>query len=345
MSTSTIMGYAALEAGQALRPFHYPCPELQDKDVRVSVTHCGVCHTDIQAIDNYYELIDYPFVPGHEIVGYVSEVGRAVTDLKIGDRVGIGWQGRSCEQCEWCQRGEVQLCQEIADSGVWIPYGGFSSSVIVDHRFAYPLPEDMPSEIAAVMMCAGIAVYSPLRRWSGGELNKLAILGFGGVGHIAVQIAHALDYDVAVISSSPGKKEQALAFGANQFIPLGDRDELRPYDFTFDILFITAPGRLPWDDLLWLLKKRGKIILVSFPEISMHPLDLVARDLQIHGSFLGNQSTMRDMLTFTQEHHIRPVIELMPMSKINAALQRVRENKARYRIVLLNDLVSSLKME
>jgi D-arabinose 1-dehydrogenase-like Zn-dependent alcohol dehydrogenase len=340
MSSSTILGYAAMEAGQILTPFYYPAPTLKDNDVRVSVTHCGVCHTDIQAIDNYYELIDYPFVPGHEIVGYVSQVGKAVSDLRVGDRVGIGWQGHSCGKCCWCQQGEVQLCQEIADSGVWTPYGGFSTSVVVDHHFAYPLPEDMPSEVAAVMMCAGISVYSPLHRWSGEGVKKLAILGLGGVGHLAVQFAHALKYEVAVISSSLCKKEQALAFGADQFIPLSGRDGLRPYDFTFDILFITAPGKLPWDNLLWLLKKRGKVILVSFPEISMHPLDLVARDLQIQGSFLGNQATMREMLSFAQEHHISPMLELMPMSQINQALKRVRDNEARYRIVLLNDLES-----
>jgi uncharacterized zinc-type alcohol dehydrogenase-like protein len=335
--SDSVVGYTAMQAGDTLKPFYYASPELQDNEVRVSVTHCGVCHTDIQAIDNYYELIDYPFTPGHEIVGYITQVGRAVSDLRVGERVGIGWQGRSCGKCEWCQNGDVQLCMEIADSGVWSPFGGFSTSVVVDHHFAYPLPEDMPSEVAAVMMCAGISVYSPLRRWSGEGSKKLAILGLGGVGHIAVQFAHALGYEVSVISSSPGKKEQALAFGADQFITLSDRDGLRPYDFSFDILFITAPGKLPWDTLLWLLKKRGKVILVSFPEISMHPLDLVARDLQIHGTFLGNCATMREMLDFGQEHHISPMIELMPMSQINAALQKVRANEARYRIVLVND--------
>jgi uncharacterized zinc-type alcohol dehydrogenase-like protein len=332
-----IMGYSAMRAGGMLELYSYSPPELQDNDVRVSVTHCGVCHTDIQAIDNYYELIDYPFMPGHEIVGYISQVGRTVSDLRVGERVGIGWQGRSCGKCEWCQNGEVQLCMEIADSGVWNPFGGFSTSVVVDQHFAYRLPEDMPSEVAAVMMCAGISVYSPLRRWSDERSKKLAILGLGGVGHIAVQFAHALNYEVTVISSSAGKREQALAFGADQFILLSDRDGLRPYDFTFDILFITAPGKLPWDTLLWLLKKRGKVILVSFPEISMHPLDLVARDLQIHGTFLGNCATMREMLVFAQDHHINPMVELMPMSQINTALQKVRANEARYRIVLVND--------
>jgi len=162
MSTPTILGYAAREVGQPLEPFTYEAPKLGEHDVRVSVTHCGLCYTDIHGIDNYYGVVTYPFVPGHEIVGYVSEVGKAPFSLKVGDRVGIGWQGRSCGQCEWCSRGEEQLCLDIVKSGTWVPYGGFSSSVVVDSRFAYLIPDTMPSEVASVLMCAGITVYSPL---------------------------------------------------------------------------------------------------------------------------------------------------------------------------------------
>jgi uncharacterized zinc-type alcohol dehydrogenase-like protein len=166
--------------GQPLEPFKYAPPELREHDVRVSVTLCGVCHTDIHAVDNYYGLTIYPFVPGHEIVGYVSAVGPAVPGLKEGDRVGIGWQGRSCMQCEWCLKGEEQLCMDIVPSGIWVPYGGFSSSVVADSRFAYPLPPAMPSQVAAVLMCAGITVYSPLRMYVAEPTQKVAIVGVGG---------------------------------------------------------------------------------------------------------------------------------------------------------------------
>ena len=148
MSASRVLGYAAKAVGQPLEPFEYAPPDLGENDVRVSVTHCGVCHTDIHAIDNYYGITDFPFVPGHEIVGYVSAVGPAVSGLTGGDRVGIGWHGRSCMQCEWCLKGEEQLCMDIVPSGTWVPYGGFSSSVVVDSRFAYPLPPAMPSQVA-----------------------------------------------------------------------------------------------------------------------------------------------------------------------------------------------------
>ncbi|MEE9539946.1 MAG: alcohol dehydrogenase catalytic domain-containing protein, partial [Candidatus Thorarchaeota archaeon] len=147
MSSSKVLGYATRAVGQPLEPFTYEPPKLGEHDVRVSVTHCGVCHTDIHAIDDYYGITTFPFVPGHEIVGYVSAVGRAASGLKEGDRVGIGWQGRSCMQCEWCLQGEEQLCLDIVPSGTWVPYGGFSSSVLVDSRFAYPLPDAMSSEV------------------------------------------------------------------------------------------------------------------------------------------------------------------------------------------------------
>ena len=338
MSSNKVLGYAASAAGQPLEPFTYDPPELGVNDVRVSVTHCGICHTDIQAMDEFYELsYKYPFVPGHEIVGTVAQVGSAVSSLKEGDRVGIGWQGRSCMKCEWCLKGEEQLCMDIVDSATWYPYGGFSSSVVVDHRFAYPLPEAMASEAAAVLMCAGISVYSPLRAYSGKTPQKLAILGAGGLGHLAIQFARALDYEVSVISSSYDKREQALAFGADHFIVLGDTAELRKHDFNYDLLFCTATGKLPWEALLMVLKKEGRIVLISFPDLTMNPTDLVAHKLSITGSFIGNRATMREMLIFAQAHNIKPMVEIVPMAQVNEAVQRVKENKARYRIVLVNE--------
>jgi uncharacterized zinc-type alcohol dehydrogenase-like protein len=338
MSSIKIHGYAAEAVGQPLKPFTYDPPELGVTDVRVSVSHCGICHTDIQAIDEFYDIdYTYPFVPGHEIVGHVSQVGSAVSSLKLGDRVGIGWQGRSCMQCEYCLMGEEELCRDIVESATWKPYGGFSSSVVVDHRFAYPIPEAMASEIAAVLMCAGITVYSPLREYAGQPVLKLAIMGVGGLGHLAIQFAHALGYEVTVFSSSPEKREQALAFGADAFIALSDRPEYLKRIFYFDLVLCTATGQVPWNVLLNVPKKGGRVILASFPDVSFNPTDLVAHNLSITGSFIGNRATMREMLAFAQANHITPMVESMPMAQVNEAIQRVRENKARYRIVLVND--------
>jgi len=337
MSPSTILGYATRAVGQPLEPFTYDPPRLGEHDVRVSVSHCGVCHTDVHAIDDYYGITNYPFVPGHEIVGYVSAVGPAASELKEGDRVGIGWQGRSCMECEWCLKGEEQLCMDIVQTATWLPYGGFSSSVTVDSRFAYPLPEAMPSDFASVLMCAGITVYSPLRTFAGPPSLKIGIIGVGGLGHLAIQFAKALGYEVTALSSSPEKKEQALAFGADDFI-VSDPTSLSKLEWAFDLLLCTASGKINWVPLLDTLKKDGKLILVGFPDVEFNSTDLVAHQLSIIASFLGNRARMRDMLSFAQAHGITPAVELMPMSQVNEAIQRVRENKARYRIVLVNDM-------
>jgi uncharacterized zinc-type alcohol dehydrogenase-like protein len=337
---STILGYATRAVGQPLEPFTYEPPKLGVHDVRVSVTHCGVCHTDIHAIDDYYGITTFPFVPGHEIVGYVAAVGHEASGLKEGDRVGIGWQGRSCMQCEWCLQGEEQLCRDIVPSGTWVPYGGFSSSVLVDSRFAYPLPDAMPSEVAAVLMCAGITVYSPLRSYAAQPAQKIGIIGVGGLGHLALQFARALGYEVTAISSSPEKKEQALAFGADHFIVSDDQTSLRQVVFGFDLLLCTTHGKINWEALLNTLKKNGRLVLLGFPDVALNSTDLVAHQLSITGSFLGNRATMREMLSFAQVHGITPAVELMPMSQVNEAIRRVKENKARYRIVLVNDTAS-----
>jgi len=338
MNPLTITGYAALATGKPLELFTYAEPELGNQEVRVAITHCGLCSTDIQAIDDFYHITKFPFVPGHEIVGHISEVGKTVSELKEGDRVGIGWQGHACMKCEWCLRGEVNLCQDIVRMATWTPYGGFSSSIAVDAGFAYKLPDSMPSEEAAVLMCAGITVFMPLWSYYSTPSLRIGIIGVGGLGHLAIQYAKAFGYEVTAISSSPSKKEQAIALGADQFIVATDEDALRKVEYYFDLLLCTAHGGVDWESMLEILKKKGKLILVGFPEMTLRPIDLVAHQLSICGSFLGTQAGMREMLSFSQTHGIRPMIELMPMSLINTAIKRLKENKARYRIVLINDL-------
>ncbi len=341
MTTSTIDGFAAMAVKQQLEPFSYEAPKLNDHDVRVAITHCGVCHTDIHAIDDYYDISTYPFVPGHEIVGKMIEAGSHVTELRVGDRVGVGWQGRSCGECEWCLMGEEQLCRKIVSSATWTPYGGFSSSVVVDSRFAYPLPDGMPSEVAAVLMCAGATVYNPLKKYRANFPQKIGIIGVGGLGHLAIQFARALDYDVTAISSSPEKKAEALGFGAHRFLLSSDKDVMAKEEFSFDFLLCTVSNCNKWEPLLDTIKKRGKLILAGFPDMSFNSTDLVAHELSINATFLCNRVTMREMLAFAHEQEIMPKIELMPMSKVNEALKKVRENKARYRIVLVNEAPTS----
>lgn len=348
MTASTIQGYSARAVGQPLELVTYEPPKLGENDVRVSITHCGVCHTDIHAIDDYFSITTFPFVPGHEIVGHVTAKGSAVAGLKEGDRVGIGWQGRSCGKCEWCLKGETQLCMEIENTTVMVPYGGFSTSVVADHRFVYPLPQRLPSDIAAVLMCAGVTVYSALRKYVTSPALKVAVLGVGGLGHLAIQFAHAFGCEVTAMSSSPEKKEQALGFGANHFInstrivsSTDGNSDMRQFDYCYDLLICTANHGINWSPLLMTLKKRGRLVLLGFPDLELNSTNLVAHELSMTGSLLGNPPIMREMLAFAQEHGIKPMIELMPMSQVNAALQKVKENKARYRIVLVNDMVTA----
>lgn len=336
---STIQGYAAKGIGQELEPFSYEPPELKENEVRVSVTHCGLCYSDIYSINDQYGVTEYPFVPGHEIVGHVSEVGPSVTGLSKGERVGIGWQGRSCTQCEWCLKGDEHLCNDVATNGVWTPYGGFSSSVTAEGRFAYPLPAYMPSEVAAALLCAGITVYVPLRSCTSGKGRKVGIVGVGGLGHLALQYARAFDLDVTAISSSPDKEEQAMAFGADHFMLVRDKADLKDKTFSFDMLLFTGHSSLDWIPLQRTLRNNGKLVMVGFsPEpVAFESVDLVVHQQSFIGSFLGNRAMMREMLDFSQEHGIKPVIETMPMSQVNEAIRKVKENRARYRIVLVNE--------
>ena len=340
MSNATVKGYASKAMGQPLEPFIYEPPKLGEQEVRVSITHCGVCYTDIQGMEDHYGIVTFPFVPGHEIVGSVTEVGREVSGLKVGDRVGIGWQGRSCMKCEYCLQGEEQLCRDIDKCGTWEPYGGFATSVVVDGRFAYPLPDGMPSETAAVLMCAGISAYTPLRRYASNGLQKVGIIGVGGLGHLAIQFARAFGGEVTAISSSPEKKEQALKFGADHFLLAEDQDAMLKARLSFDLLVYTSHGTSDWTSLLYSLKTNGTLAVVGFPDnpLAFDPLELVVHQFSLTGSFLGNREGMKEMLSFAQVHGIAPEVELMPMSQANEAIRRVRENKARYRIVLVNDM-------
>ena len=336
---SVVSGYAAKASGKELELFNFKPPELKDHEVRVSVTHCGLCYSDIYAIEDRFGITTYPFVPGHEIVGLVSELGSSVSGLKIGDRVGIGWQGRSCMKCEWCLKGEEHLCDDVADNGVWSPYGGFSSSVTADSRFAYPLPSSMLSEKAAVLLCAGIAVFSPLHQRAASQGRKLGIIGVGGLGHLAIQFAHAFGFDVTVISSSPDKEKQAIAFGADHFTAGIDKESLKKLKNSFDIVLYTGASNINWISLQRTLRNNGKLVMVGFDSelTAFESVDLVVHQQSFTGSFIGSPKTMREMLAFADEHEIKPQIELMSMSQVNEAIRRVKEGKARYRIVLVNE--------
>ena len=224
--------------------------------------------------------------------------------------------------------------------GTWERHGGFASSVTVDGRFAFPLPAAMTPEAAAVLMCAGVSVYSPLRTYAAEPGRRVGISGVGGLGHLAIQFAHALGCEVTAFSASPAKEQEAVAFGADHFVTTGDRARMRPIDYAFDVVLCTAHGPVDWEELLMTLRKRGRLVLVGFPDVSMNSTDLVAHELSITGSFLGNGTMMREMLSFAQAQGIAPQVEQMAMAGVNDAIRRLKENRARYRIVLTGDATS-----
>jgi len=338
LKTQPIHGYAAKAKGMLLEPFEYDPPPLSPNDVRISVTHCGLCYTDVHGIDDYWGITPFPFVPGHEIVGHVTEMGPAATGFKAGDRVGVGWQGRSCGKCEWCKGGEEHLCKDVDRNAAWEPYGGFADSFRVDSRFAYHLPEGMPSEAAAVMLCAGLTVYSPLRRYGIGPDHRVGVIGVGGLGHLAIQFARALGSDVTAISSSPGKEEEARALGAEHFLLSTDRAALKEHELGFDMLLYTSHADVDWTPLMRALNIHGRMVMMGFPpaDVKFDAMELVVRQNSMTGSLLGSPATMREMLAFAQSKGVRPRVELMPMARANEAIQRLKENRARYRIVLVN---------
>ena len=288
-------------------------------------------------IDNDVGFTTYPFVPGHEIVGNVSALGGKVTALKEGDRVGIGWQARSCRECEWCIRGEENLCPEILQSATWTPYGGFASAIVVDSRFAFPLPDNLEPENVGPLMCGGITVYSPMRDHDIRPSMKVGVVGIGGLGHMALQFASAFGCEVTAFSSTPAKEEEARALGATNFINSSDTAQLQNAARSLD--FILSVGHdLDWNAYLSTLRPNGKLCIMGIPAkpINIEPLQLIFGQMSVCGSVIGGRSAIREMLEFAAQHDIKAMTEVMPMSEVNEAIAKLKDNNVRYRIVLKN---------
>lgn len=330
-----IQGYAAYAARGNLRPFSYEPGKLGPLEVAIRIRYCGICHSDIHLIDDDWGWSRYPFIPGHEIVGEVTEVGELVDHLAAGDRVGVGWQAGSCMTCDWCARGDTQLCARQTATCV-ARHGGFADGVRVDSRFAFRIPQDLDSAHAAPLLCAGITVYSPLREFRVAPSSKVGVAGIGGLGHLAVQFARAFGCEVTVISSNPDKEEESRRFGAHRFVPSTDTDAMSRAAGSLDFLLVTAFGRVDWAKYLDLLRPRGTLCIVgaSTSPLDIQPALLVIQEKRICGSVVGGPPAMREMLGFAARHGIRAAIERVPMAQVNAAVDKVRTGKARYRVVL-----------
>ena len=331
MPLDFVQGFAAKNAGAVLEPWSYEPTPLGTTEVDVSVTHCGICHTDLHLIDNDFGVSSYPLVPGHEIVGIVSAVGSEVRDLRPGQRVGVGWQRGSCAACEWCLDQNENLCAQSRPTCL-AGFGGFAHSVRSDSHFAVPIPEGLDSASAAPMLCGGITVYRPLKRYlkSG---YRVGVIGIGGLGHLAIQFARAMGAEVYAISRSEEKHDEALGFGAHHFIVSRDT---APFAGKLDLILSTASGDLDWPSWMNALRPTGTFCLLgaSRGPINLPVLPMIFGEFSFTASVVGSPARIADMLQFASENRINTAVETLPLNQVNLALDKLRRNDARYRMVL-----------
>lgn len=332
-----IHAYAVRKSKTALKPFSYKEPKIGPYDVEIQITHCGLCHSDVHLVDNDWGNAKYPLIPGHEIVGHIVKKGSAVKDLKLKERVGVSWQCGSCLNCDFCLRGDENLCSKKVRTCV-DRYGGFADKIVVDSRFAYSIPKKLDSAVAAPLLCAGATVYSPLRMNGIQAHMSVAVIGIGGLGHLALQFAHAFGCEVTAISSTKKKQAEAKKFGANHFLSLQNRKLLEKAAGSFDFILSTVHANLDWNLILSLLRPKGRLCIAGVPSeaLKILPRHLISSERSICGTTVGPRALVREMLTFAARHHIAPKIEVLPMSKVNEAIKKLKANKVRYRMVLKN---------
>ncbi len=334
---SPVNAFAAQEAGATLEAYRYDPESVGPAEVEIAITHCGICHSDLHLIDNDWQSSKYPLVPGHEVVGTVASKGDLVAHLQVGDRVGVGWQSGSCHHCEWCAQGDEQLCADMQGTCLGRP-GGFADRIIVDGGFAFAIPEALPSEIAAPLMCGGITVYSPIRQHAGPQ-SRVGVIGIGGLGHLAIRFARAFGCEVTAFSSTPAKEEEARAHGAHHFVSSVDDAALKAQRDSLDLIVSTVYRSLDWRRYVNALRPDG---VLSFVGALSEPMELptgllLSRRRSVTGNPIGGSVAIREMLDFAARHQIGAQVEVLPMSQVNTALDRLRRNDVRYRFVLERD--------
>lgn len=328
-----IHGYAAFKAKGLLEPFSYTAPELKPFEVIIKISHSGICRTDLHMIDNAWNRSIYPLVPGHEIVGTVIQKG-VFASLPIGERVAVGWIYASCLDCPECLQENTNICQHKTSIYNHGRYGGFADHVIADSRFCFRLPKELNGADAAPLLCAGATVFSPLIHHKIQANHAVGIIGIGGLGHLALQFCKAFGCETSAISSTPSKEKEAKECGAQHFYTFQNP----PSPTQFHFLLCSVDVELNWNQILSWLKPNGVLCLVSRPpkNFNFDPSLLVSTQRTICGSNNANRFLVNEMLSFATRHQIKPKVEVVPLSKVNEALEKLRTHQARYRIVLEN---------
>ena len=343
-------GYAAKDANSPLAPFDIERRDLRENDVQIEVLFCGVCHSDLHQARNEWRNTIYPVVPGHEIVGRVTQVGPGVTRYKAGDLVGVGCLVDSCRTCASCAEGLEQYCENGFVSTYngtdrvsgETTYGGYSTSVVVDEAFVLSVPENLDAAGAAPLLCAGITTYSPLRQWGAGPGKKVGIVGLGGLGHMGVKLARAMGAHVVLFTTSPSKVEDAKRLGAHEVVISKDEAQMQAHLNSFDFILNTVAAQHDLNPFIALLKRDATMTLVGAPEHD-HPspqvFNLIFKRRRLAGSLIGGLAETQEMLDFCGQHGITSDIEMIPMQEINRAYERILKSDVKYRFVIdLNSL-------
>jgi uncharacterized zinc-type alcohol dehydrogenase-like protein len=339
----TVNAYAALSPTELLVPTTIERRDVGPKDVLIEIRYAGICHSDIHTVRGEWGQMTYPLTVGHEIVGVVAEVGTGVGKHAVGDRVGVGCMVNSCRECAACLAGEEQYCSNgnigtyaSVDRDGTITQGGYSTHVVVDEDFVLRVPEAIPYEAAAPLLCAGITTYSPLRHWKAGPGSRVAVVGLGGLGHMAVKLAHAMGAEVTVLSQSLKKKEDGLRLGADHYYATSDPGTFEELGSSFDLIINTVSAVIDLDAYLGLLALDGTMVNVGAPPqaLPIHVFTLFGNRRSFAGSGIGGIRETQEMLDFCAEHGIASDIELIPATQINEAYERVLASDVRYRFVI-----------
>ncbi|WP_431806600.1 NAD(P)-dependent alcohol dehydrogenase [Microbacterium paraoxydans] len=340
---SSVIAYAAPAEAAPLEKTVIERRALGPHDVLIDIAFAGICHSDIHTVRGDWGPQQYPLAPGHEITGTVAAVGSEVTRHGVGDRVGVGCLVNSCRECAPCLRGEEQYCARGAvgtygavDRDGSITQGGYSEQVVVTEDFVLRIPDALPLDAAAPLLCAGITTYSPLRHWNVGPGTRVAVVGLGGLGHMGVQIAHALGAEVTVLSQTLSKKDEGLRLGADRYLATGDRETFRELRGSFDVILNTVSAPIDLRAYLGLLDVNGTLVCVGAPPepLALNTGSLIAGRRSIAGSNIGGIAETQEMLDFCAEHGITAQIEVIPASTINEAYERVLASDVRFRFVI-----------
>ena len=331
-----VEAYAAHKPGLKLEPFEYELGILNPDEVEIDIEYCGICHSDKSMLLNEWGFTKYPLVPGHEIIGKISDMGNQVKHLKVGQYVGVGWRARSCMICDQCLTGQHNRCLKGKDVIVG-RHGGFANKVRCQSVWAFPLPPNIDIKTAGPLFCGGITVFNPLIQNNTKPTDHVAVVGLGGLGHLALKFLNAWGCEVTAMSTTPDKENEAKEFGAHNFLNSKENAHLKKAKNTFDMILVTSNVNLDWDAYISTLRVGGKLHIVgAAPQINMQIFPLISGEKSIGGSPIGSPFTIIKMLDFCSRHNISPTIEEFPLSSVNEALAHLESRKARYRIVLRN---------